>query len=417
MIIPDILNTMLQSMMFVYFTKYCIDRDTKECKDYKKNIIVKFIINIILIFIIMLVLTKLLGQTSISIIIIHIMTMIILIMFNYKKYYQAIIAYSIIYFIFQITILLFGNIYWAYVGNIYRNKELISIIFLYIPQYIMTILIFKNVNKLYKVYTDLITNIKSSFILVLIFTLGLDYILSIAWIVHGNDNPAFKNLFVSILIIFIIFITLYILKLKTNIQQIILLNDALDKKNNELKKVKHDYGAQISYLYGLHLMKNYSRAGILLKGIIDGNNSIPNEILVLNNSNSIINTILKVSETNGINIILDEDVDLYNINIEELELQKILSNIINNAITAMQGKGLLTIKSYRVLNSVIIKIKNNGPKIDRAILKKIFNPGFTTKENDENGFGLVIVKELVEKNKGIITVKSNDEFTEFKIIF
>ena len=39
--------------------------------------------------------------------------------------------------------------------------------------------------------------------------------------------------------------------------------------NNELKKVKHDYGAQISYLYGLHLMGQHERLGSALKDIIN----------------------------------------------------------------------------------------------------------------------------------------------------
>ncbi|NGT12625.1 ATP-binding protein, partial [Clostridium perfringens] len=60
---------------------------------------------------------------------------------------------------------------------------------------------------------------------------------------------------------------------------------------------------------------------------------------------------------------------------------------------------------------------NNGPEIPDKILNKIFDSGFTTKENKEsnNGFGLAIVKELVESYNGKIQVSSTDEFTEFTI--
>ncbi|WP_368076265.1 ATP-binding protein [uncultured Clostridium sp.] len=49
----------------------------------------------------------------------------------------------------------------------------------------------------------------------------------------------------------------------------------------------------------------------------------------------------------------------------------------------------------------------------------MFDTGFTTKENQnkENGFGLSITKEIIERNNGSISVKSNDSFTEFKIKF
>ncbi len=65
----------------------------------------------------------------------------------------------------------------------------------------------------------------------------------------------------------------------------------------------------------------------------------------------------------------------------------------------------------------MLKIQNNGPEIPDKILNKIFDSGFTTKENKEsnNGFGLAIVKELVESYNGKIQVSSTDEFTEFTI--
>ena len=65
----------------------------------------------------------------------------------------------------------------------------------------------------------------------------------------------------------------------------------------------------------------------------------------------------------------------------------------------------------------MLKIQNNGPKIPKKILDKIFDNGFTTKENKEsnNGFGLAIVKELVESYNGKVQVSSTDKFTEFTI--
>ncbi|MHC9332834.1 ATP-binding protein, partial [Clostridium perfringens] len=73
--------------------------------------------------------------------------------------------------------------------------------------------------------------------------------------------------------------------------------------------------------------------------------------------------------------------------------------------------------TYYSFNYFVLKFKNNGPEIPDKILYKIFDSGFTTKENKEinNGFGLAIVKELFESYYVKIQVSSTDEFTEFTI--
>ena len=119
----------------------------------------------------------------------------------------------------------------------------------------------------------------------------------------------------------------------------------------------------------------------------------------------------------GINIMVDEQALLEDANMSEMEIQRVISNILKNSITAMNEKGLITIKTYYNINSVVIKIQNNGPKIEKKIIDKIFDVGFTTKndKNKDHGFGLAIVKELVEKQGGKVTVTSNDSITEFII--
>ena len=69
------------------------------------------------------------------------------------------------------------------------------------------------------------------------------------------------------------------------------------------------------------------------------------------------------------------------------------------------------------MKQIIVKIKNNPPKIKEDIIQNIFDVGFSTKENSkkENGFGLLIVKEIIEGANGTIGVSSDDDFTEFTI--
>ena len=65
-----------------------------------------------------------------------------------------------------------------------------------------------------------------------------------------------------------------------------------------------------------------------------------------------------------------------------------------------------------------IEIENNGPMIEEKDIIKIFEHGFTTKENSDrsHGYGLSIVKELIENNNGTIEVISTEFKTIFKIV-
>ena len=167
----------------------------------------------------------------------------------------------------------------------------------------------------------------------------------------------------------------------------------------------------------MYLVDDYEKLGASLKEIINGNNIILSEIKTINNSNSVILDIVNGIEHTGINIIINEQIDFNDINMLEVDLQRVLSNILRNAVTAMNKTGIIEIETYCILDFNIIKVKNNGPKIKEDIIDKIFQVGFSTKENKnkDNGFGLSIVKELVEKNNGFIEVESNDIFTEFII--
>ena len=163
-------------------------------------------------------------------------------------------------------------------------------------------------------------------------------------------------------------------------------------------------------------MENYEKLGDLLKGIIAGYD-ISSQVKILSSESSIISQIVNSTDLKDVDVLIDEKADLESISIGELELQRIISNIIRNSIEAINGSGLLMIKSYYNYNYLVIDIQNNGPKIDDKIIDKIFEKGFSTKENKhgDNGFGLHIVKEIIDNNNGSISVNSNDDLTTFTI--
>jgi signal transduction histidine kinase len=99
------------------------------------------------------------------------------------------------------------------------------------------------------------------------------------------------------------------------------------------------------------------------------------------------------------------------------ELIQVWTNIIDNAITAMKGKGKISIKTFRKENWIVIQIKDNGPGIPKSVRKRIFDPFFTTKPPGEGtGLGLNISQDIiVNRHKGKIMVFSKLGKTCFEI--
>lgn len=161
-------------------------------------------------------------------------------------------------------------------------------------------------------------------------------------------------------------------------------------------------------------MGKYDRLGESLKAIINGHDNIISEINI-GNHDSIISMVVNSIKHKGINILVDDQASLEDTGMSEMEIQRVVSNVLRNSVTAMNEKGLITVRTYYGINNVFIKIQNNGPKIADEIIDKIFEIGFTTKENKhkEHGFGLAIVKEIVERHNGKVTVSSNESITEF----
>src|SRR5580658_1622346 len=99
------------------------------------------------------------------------------------------------------------------------------------------------------------------------------------------------------------------------------------------------------------------------------------------------------------------------------ELNQIWTNIIDNAIDAMHGKGELRIRTYRDDDCVVVEIADNGPGIPNEVLPHIFEPFFTTKGVGEGtGLGLDTVQRIVKKHRGSIQISSKPGNTCFQIL-
>ncbi|MGA9966446.1 MAG: ATP-binding protein [Terriglobales bacterium] len=98
------------------------------------------------------------------------------------------------------------------------------------------------------------------------------------------------------------------------------------------------------------------------------------------------------------------------------ELNQVWTNIIDNAIDAMGGKGELRVRTYRDDGCVVVEICDNGPGISLQVQPHIFEPFFTTKAVGEGtGLGLDTVQRIVKKHRGNIQVDSRPGNTRFQV--
>jgi signal transduction histidine kinase len=98
------------------------------------------------------------------------------------------------------------------------------------------------------------------------------------------------------------------------------------------------------------------------------------------------------------------------------ELNQVWTNIIDNAIDAMGGKGELRVRTYREDACVVVEIGDNGPGISAEVQPHIFEPFFTTKGVGQGtGLGLDTVQRIVKKHRGTIQVSSKPGDTRFQV--
>jgi len=101
------------------------------------------------------------------------------------------------------------------------------------------------------------------------------------------------------------------------------------------------------------------------------------------------------------------------------DLNQVWTNIIDNAIQAMDGHGTLTLRTTRENEEMIrVEISDDGPGIPEDTIDKIFNPFFTTKPFGEGtGLGLDLARRIVvEKHHGDIRVQSKPGDTRFIVL-
>ena len=144
------------------------------------------------------------------------------------------------------------------------------------------------------------------------------------------------------------------------------------------------------------------------KTYADLHEGIDNTLVMLNH---------KLKEGN-IHITKNFSEELPKANIFVSELNQVWTNLIDNAIDALEGvkKPEIIIETREEKGFIKIAISDNGPGIPEDIKTKIFDPFFTTKEMGKGtGLGLDVVKNIVSRHNGTVKVDSRSGKTEFEV--
>ncbi len=107
------------------------------------------------------------------------------------------------------------------------------------------------------------------------------------------------------------------------------------------------------------------------------------------------------------NIKIEKNIDSNIPLVYDHGLERILGNLMRNAIDAMKDGGTITIGAKYIDEQLIIDVSDTGCGIQEDQIDQIFEPFFTTKDIDKGcGLGLTIVSEIVKSYDGKITVDS-----------
>jgi signal transduction histidine kinase len=119
----------------------------------------------------------------------------------------------------------------------------------------------------------------------------------------------------------------------------------------------------------------------------------------------------------GVTVIRDYGTDVPLIEASPGELNQVWTNIIDNAIDAMDGAGTLRISTRASPQGVVVEIGDTGPGIPPDVQARAFEPFYTTKDVGKGtGLGLDISRRIVvERHHGQITIVSRPGQTVFRI--
>ena len=239
------------------------------------------------------------------------------------------------------------------------------------------------------------------------------------------EQNAYLTLCVILVVILLVCILLLIgscLRLRSRNDTLRESLENLSRFNDRLRADRHDYLNHLQVVYGLMELGEYDEMEAYFRNVYK-------ELLktgkAIKTANPAINALLAAksaeAEEKGIEFVIEVKSALASLGVEDWELCKVLSNLIDNALRALsdspQPDKQLRIDITEDRDGYIFEVGNNGPAIPEDMRENIFRRGFTTKKGEGHGLGLSIVSDILTGNQGAISLKSDEKETVFTVVF
>ena len=222
---------------------------------------------------------------------------------------------------------------------------------------------------------------------------------------------------VAVLALCIILLIMYAWKMKQHYISLRESYENLEKLNSNLRAQRHDYLNHLQVVYGLMEMEEYEELKNYLQPVYK---DMLKTGKALRTSKPAINALLKAkmdeAENKGIDVYIEVKSNLQNLHVEDWELCKVLSNLWDNAMTALaqkNGEKKIELDITEDSDSYRFSVSNNGPMIPKEMRENIFKQGITTKNGEGHGMGLYIVSNVLKACRGTIELKSEENETNF----
>lgn len=195
--------------------------------------------------------------------------------------------------------------------------------------------------------------------------------------------------------------------------------DAMSEFNNTLRAQRHDFLNHLQVVYSLIEMEEYQEANDYIEQVYGRITAVSRGMkTAIPAVNALLQVKIAACEKAGVPVKLSITTKLEQLEttMPDWEMCKVLSNLIDNALDAMEEVPAklrsLSITLTENLRQYCFSVSNTGTVIPEEQLERIFFPGFTTK-GDGHGMGLFIVRKTLNDRGGDISVSSDARCTEF----
>ena len=396
------IDMMFKSITFALIVSECADSSKSNGKK------TKYIYIAVLFFAQLFISLFIKSNIILLLCLLNIFGNIITIAVYHKEKLKAVAGFSFVYDIILIYDI-FNKDGYKYTIPMDMNDTMYNIIYYNLAEIFLFCIIFVMLKFKRESLINILELIIRNYKLFVIFISG-ELVLNVllALIINFGDGcvQSIKIIFAALICSIMILLINYIENLMKKSRVVEQVNNGLEIENDELRKIKHDYGAQVSYLYGMFLLKRWDDLKESLDKIIETNSCISSPVIISSKEKSLIKDALEPAVDNGVHIVIEENTELRKTNITNDELFFIIRNTGIILSELMEEEGIISVKTNLSGKNIVIDVEAFHIVSNINIKNKLeFLDKFKT------------VDYLIKKNNGDIFFNNNKIFIQVKILF